>query len=162
MNNMASITMPLTISGYASKIADFVAKRIEESFDILQKSDALGFAAKGTFQQLYEVFEECSSDGWDGERAKPISLEVLQCTKRFLNSFPLGIEAPEVGAEPDGSITLEWYRSPNKVISISINPDGWMYYAALIGTSRRHGADYAMMGISDDLIKIILQVTGGN
>jgi hypothetical protein len=129
---------------------------------MLQKSNALGFAAKGTFQQLEEVFEECSSEGWDGERAKPISVEVLQCTRRFLSLFPLGIEAPEIGAEPDGSITLEWYRSPNKVVSISINPDDWVYWAALIGASRRHGADYSLMGISDDLLRTILQVTGGN
>jgi hypothetical protein len=121
----------------------------------------LGFTAKGTFQQLDEIFGECSFEGWDGERAKPISVEVLQDARKFLYSFPLGIEAPEVGAEPDGAITLEWYRSPNKVISISINPDGWMYYAALIGTSKRHGADFSLMGVSDDLVEIISQVVGG-
>lgn len=159
---MTSIVMPSPISGCASETANFVGQQIEDCLNMLQKSNALGFAAKGTFQQLDEVFQECSSDGWDGERAKPISVEVLRCTKRFLNSFPLGMKAPEVGAEPDGAITLEWYRSPNKVISISINPDGWMYYAALIGASKRHGADYSLMGISDDLLKIILQVTGGN
>jgi len=158
---MASIAMPLTISGYASETAGFVAQQREDSFDILQESNALGSAAEGIFQQLLEVFEECSSEGWDGEQAKPISVEVLQYAIRFLNSF-LGIKAPEVGAEPDGAITLEWYRSPNKVVSISINPDGWVYWAALIGTSRRHGADYALMGVSDILLKIILQVTGGN
>ena len=157
---MVSIAMP--ISGSSSDIAGFVADQRKFSLDMLQESNALGFAAKGTFQQLDEVFEECSSEGWDGERAKPISEEVLECAKRFLSLFPLGIEAPEVGAEPDGSITLEWYRSPNKVVSISINPDCWVYWAALVGTRRRHGADYAMMDIPDDLLKIILQVSGGN
>ena len=129
---------------------------------MLQESNVLGFAAKGTFQQLYEVFEECSSEGWDGERAKPISEETLQSATTFLKSFPLGIEAPDVGAEPDGAITLEWYQSPSKVVSISINPDGWVYWAALIGASRRHGADYSLMGISDDLVEMILKVTRGD
>jgi len=159
---MTSIAMPSLLSGYASEEADFVDQQIKKSLDMLQDSNALGFAAKGTFQQLDEVFKECSFEGWDGERAKPISEEVLRCAERFLNSFPLGIEAPEIGAEPDGSITLEWYRSPTKVASISINPDGWVYWAALIGASRRHGADYSLMGISDDLLRTILQVTGGN
>jgi hypothetical protein len=158
---MASIAMPSTISGYAGEIADFVAEQRKISRELLQESNTLGFTAKGTFQQLEEIFDECFFEGWDGERAKQISVEVLQCAIRFLDSFPLGIEAPEVGAEPDGAITLEWYRSPNKVISISINPDGWMYYAALIGTSKRHGADYALMGISDDLVEMILKVTRG-
>jgi hypothetical protein len=158
---MVSIAMPSPISGYASEEADFVAQQIENSLDILQESNTLGFTTR-TLQKLYEVLLECYFEGWDGERAKPISVEVLQCAKRFISSFPLGMEVPEVGAEPDGAITLEWYRSPNKVVSISINPDEWIYYAALIGTSKRHGADYSLMGISDDLLKIILQVTGDN
>ncbi|MFQ5687750.1 MAG: hypothetical protein ACE5GV_13930 [Candidatus Scalindua sp.] len=156
---MTEIAMPSTISGYASEIAGFVAQQWENSFEILQKSDALGFVAKGTIQQLDETFEECSSAGWDGERAKPISEEVLQCTKAFLKSFPLGIEAPEVGAEPDGAITLEWYRSPNRVISISINPGGSLYYAAIIGATRRHGMDFASFDVSDDLLGLISEVT---
>jgi hypothetical protein len=158
---MTAIAMPSRISGSASKTADFVAQKIKDIRDMLEESNALGFAAKGTFQQLDEVFEECSSEGWDGEQAKPISVEVLRCARGFLSSFPFGTEAPEIGAEPDGAITLEWYRSPNKVISISINPDGWMYYAALIGTSKRHGADFSLMGVSDDLVEIISQVVRG-
>jgi len=156
---MTTISMPLTISGYADETtAGFVAQEREKVFQILQMSNALGFGAKGAFQQLEEVVEECSSVGWDGERAKPISSEVLQCAKVFLRSFPLGIEAPEIGAEPDGAITLEWYRSPDRVISISINPGGWLYYAAIIGATRRHGFDFVLFDISDDLLSLILQV----
>lgn len=159
---MTTIAMPLTISGYSgepSSGAGFVAQEREYIFRLLQKSNTLGFAAKGTFQQLDEVLEECSSEGWDGERAKPISGEVLQYAKVFLKSFPLGVEAPEIGAEPDGAITLEWYRSPNRVISISINPGGWLYYAAIIGVTRRHGVDFALFDVSDDLLSLILEVT---
>ena len=159
---MATITMPLTISESSSKTANDVDQQRGEVYCLLQKSNALELVAEETLQQLDEVLGECSSEGWDGANAKPVSGEVLQCAVRFLCSFSLRIEAPEVGAEPDGSITLEWYRSPNKVVSISINPDGWVYWAALIGASRRHGADYSLMGISDDLLRTILQVTGGN
>jgi len=158
---MTTITMPLTISESSSDIAYFVTQQRENSYELLQESNALGLVAKGAFRQLDEIFEECSFGGWDGANAKPISAETLQSAKTFLKSFPLGIEAPEVGAEPDGAITLEWYRSPNKVISISINPDGWMYYAALLGTSKRHGADFSLMGVSDDLVEIISQVVRG-
>lgn len=160
---MAAIVMPLTISGYADETkagAGFVAQEREKIFETLQMSNVLGFAAKGTFQQLDEIFEECSSDGWDGERAKSISGEVLQCAKTFLKSFPLGVEAPEVGAEPDGAITLEWYKSLDRVISISINPGGWLYFAAIIGTKKRNGVDFALFEVSEDLLELILQVAG--
>lgn len=160
---MATIAMPLTISGYADETkagAGFVAQEREKIFETLQMSNVLGFAAKGIFQQLDEVFEECSSDGWDGERAKSISGEVLRCTKTFLKSFPLGVEAPEVGAEPDGAITLEWYKSLDRVISISINPGGWLYFAAIIGIKKRNGMDFALFEVSEDLLELISQVVG--
>ena len=158
---MTTMAMPFTISGYSdeTKAGAFVAEKREIVSKLLQKSDTLGFAAKGTFQQLDEIFEECFSGGWDGDRAKPISTDVLQAAQTFLKSFPLGIEAPEIGAEPDGAITLEWYRSLNRVISISINPGGWLYFAAIIGAARRHGADFALFGVSKDLLRLILEVT---
>jgi len=159
---MTTITMPLTISKSSSDTACYVAQQRENSYGRLQESNTLELVGEETLQQLDEVYSECSSVGWDGANAKPVSEEVLQCAVRFLYSFSIRIEVPEVGAEPDGSITLEWYRSPNKVVSISINPDGWVYWAALIGASRRHGADYSLMGISDALLRTILQVTGGN
>lgn len=158
---MTTITMPLIISGYASETAIFVAEQRQSSFKLLQESNALGLVAKGIFQKLDEIFKECSAMGWDGEQAKPISSEVVEYTKVFLRFLPLGIEAPEISAEPDGAITLEWYRTPTLVLSISINPDGWVYYAALIGTSRRHGVDYAPLGISDELMGLISRVTNG-
>ena len=155
---MTNVAMPLTMSAFASGTPIWVAKKRQNSLELLQKSNALGFVAKGVFQQLDEVFKECSTPGWDGEEAKPISGEVLGYAKKFLYSFPLGIEAPEISAEPDGAITLEWYRSPSRVLSISINPDGWIYYAAIIGASRRHGADFSLIGITGDLVNLISQI----
>lgn len=153
-------TMPLFISGSGGEIAGLVDTTWGKSYDLLQKSNTFGLVAKGVFQQLDEIFEECSTEGWDGESARPISIEVLQCARNFLKYLPLGIESPDVGAESDGAITLEWYHSPSRVISISVNPGGWIYYAALIGAKRRHGMDF--MNISEDLIELISQVTRDN
>jgi hypothetical protein len=95
----------------------------------------------GPFQQLQEVFIECSFEGWDGEKARPISEEVRQMAIALLESLPLGIEAPEVGAEPDGHITLEWYRSPRRILSVSVGPERELHYAALFGASKRYGSE---------------------
>ena len=65
-----------------------------------------------------------------------------------------------VAAEPDGAITFEWYRSSKKTLSVSINSDGYVYYASLMGASRRHGVDPVQGGISKDLIVLINQVLG--
>jgi hypothetical protein len=156
---MISMPMAATSStNYASEIASFVAEQQSNSFYILQNSYTLGFIAKGTYQQLGNVFTECSSAGWDGERAKPVSEEIALSAVNFLKSFPIGIEAPEIGCEPDGAITLEWYRSPNRIISISVDANDQIYYAAIIGASTQNGSNFSSSGVSEDLLKLISQV----
>ena len=111
------------------------------------------------FRELEKIFEECSSEGWDGERAKTISKEVLQNARTFLESFPSGVEQPQIAAEPDGAISFEWYRSPEKVISVSVNPRGEVYYAAMIGARREQGKDSVHSGASDNLLTLIEEIT---
>lgn len=118
-----------------------------------------GLMDKHVFRELEKTLDECSSDGWDGDRAKALSKEVLQSSVTFLQSFPPGIEPPQIAAEPDGAITLEWYRSPEKVISVSIDLGGEVYYAAIIGALRRHGRGSVHSGVSDDLLELIERVT---
>ena len=60
---MVTMPMPSTISESSSDAADYVEMQRENSYKLLQESNVLGFAAKGTFQQLFEVFKECSSEG---------------------------------------------------------------------------------------------------
>jgi hypothetical protein len=152
------LTMPAAISESISDTAVYIQNKKRDINDELQKSNALGQVAKGTLQKLVGVFQECAHLGWDGYDAKPISQEVVCYAVLFLKALPVGIEAPEVGAEPDGAITLEWYRSPRRVISISINPDGRLYYAALIGSKARHGKDFALSDLSQDLSEYISEV----
>ena len=118
------------------------------------------FTDKEIFLELEKIFEECSSGGWDGERAKPVSKEVLRNAIIFLESLPSGVEPPQTAAEPDGAISFEWYRSPEKVISVSVNPGGQLYYAALVGAQGKHGNSSVSSGISDDLLVSIAEVTG--
>ena len=115
---------------------------------------------KDISRELEKIFEECSSDGWDGERAKPVSKEVLRHAAAFLESFPSGIELPDIGAEPDGSVSLEWYRSAERVISVSVNPGGEIFYAAIVDGRKIHGRDSGSFGVSDDLLTLISRVTG--
>ena len=127
----------------------------------IQRAYSLGLRAKGVFARLDEVVEDCSSVGWDGENAMAVSKNVHQYASFFLDSLPLGFEAPDINAELDGSIEFEWYRNPRRVISLSVSQDGNLYYAALIGTSRRHGSDSIQRGVSEDLVELIKRHLGG-
>ena len=161
---MVAIAMsPAVISGCSGQdfsAGDFIDQQMRELSIHLQRSKVLGFAARGVFWELEKTFSECGVDGWDGRKAKAITKEVLWNAKTFLESFPWGSESPEIGVEPDGAISLEWYRSPSRIVSISINPGGGVYYAAIIGAKRRHGIDPVSFSVSDDLLNLIGEVTG--
>lgn len=125
----------------SSSSAHFVAVQGERWRRHLQDSFSLGFAGKGVFTELRAVAEECRTPNWDGYGAAPISAQTVRQASLFLGSLPLGTPPPSVGVEPDGHLTLEWYRSPHRTLSVSINPDGDLHYAALLGLSKAYGTE---------------------
>ncbi len=153
-----SLLLPMSLSGATSPVAAYVEEIQKDSREPLVNSAIFG--TRRILEQLDAVYEDCFLSGWDGNGAKAISHDVLRNARHFLESLPFGMELPEIGAEPDGAITFEWYCSPYRTLSVSINPDGYVYYASLTEASRRHGVDPVQGGISKDLIVLINQVLG--
>ena len=125
----------------ASETAQYVTYEAEEGRRWLQKSYAFGMAGKGVLSELLQTVKECRDPNWDGYGAEPVSDVTCQFAQQFLNVLPLGISAPRIGAEPDGHLTVEWYRSPHRTLSVSISPEGDLHYAALIGTAKAFGTE---------------------
>lgn len=141
---MTAIALPqfcTASSGGTSQTARFIAKETQEGCKQLQESYILGQQGKGSFNELYQVFEGCRHPNWDGYGAAPVSVHTFRSTYEFLEALPLGTPAPSVGAEPDGQHTLEWYRSPRQILSVSVSPEGELHYAALIGDSKHYGTE---------------------
>ncbi len=111
------------------------------------------------FQALAAQAEACEKPGWDGYRAEPVTLDAYRCAYRLVEHLPADIPMPSVGAEPDGHLTLEWYQSPSRVLSVSVGPAGELNYAALLGeTSRRTGSEVFQNRVPGDLLQLIHQV----
>lgn len=138
-----------------SDASGYVAKKIAEVWEHLRGSNSLGAGIGAAAEELRGVAEECGSAGWDGYGAAPIAQETIRQAERFLNALPLGMIAPSVGAEPDGHITFEWYRSPRRILSVSISREGEIHYAALLGTSRHYGTELFFGEISSDILNLI-------
>jgi hypothetical protein len=98
-------------------------------------------SGEGVFEELLKTFEECREPNWDGYGAQAAREETYHLAHQFLAALPLGTPLPSIGAEPDGHITVEWYRSPQRTLSVSIGCDGELYYAALLGTERVCGTE---------------------
>jgi hypothetical protein len=107
--------------------------------------------------ELATVYEECRVPNWDGFQAMPVVQDTLRNAYVLLESLPLGIPSPSIGAEPDGHLTLEWHRSANRTLSVSVDGEGNLHYAALIGPNQRFGKE-AFFGESPNVILDLIRL----
>lgn len=141
-----------------SDLAHFVAKQGEEGRRNLQKSFYFGFNVREVFEELFAVAEDCKSANWDGQGASPVSDESYRAAFKFLEALPLGAVAPSVGIEPDGEMTVEWYHSPRRTLSISFSKNGELHYAALIGVSKIYGTEPFFGEVPKNITDLISRV----
>lgn len=62
-----------------------------------------------------------------------ISYVAFKETLIFLQNLPANLEIPDIGVEPSGAITFEWYKNPHNVFVISIDGTNSLELAALTG-----------------------------
>ncbi|MDQ6950427.1 MAG: hypothetical protein Q9M26_02035 [Mariprofundales bacterium] len=106
------------------------------------------------------IEEECEMSGWDGYNAVPVDPLSVSLAKQFLESLPLGCEAPTIGAEPDGQVTLEWYRAPTLMLSVSVSPTGELHYASLLGASKRYGSEPFSGVVPESVLDLVRKILG--
>lgn len=140
----------------ASQAACFIAKAADKNRERFQSSVYLGLRASGVFEDLFDVFVKNQKSGWDGDSAEPVTHDAYLNAYRLLESLPPAIQAPSVGVEPDGHITFEWYKAPRHTISVSVSPDGFLYYSALMGLRKANGSE-PFIG---DVPRVILDLIG--
>ncbi len=114
---------------------------------------------EGVFEELLKTFEECREPNWDGYGAQPVSEETYRLALQFLQSLPIGMAAPSVGAEPDGHLTVEWYRTPRRTLSVSITSDGELHFAALLGSAKTYGTELFTGAVPKVVTDLIHRVT---
>jgi hypothetical protein len=148
---------PISTPG-ESCTARFVQEQVEQGRRYLQNSEFLGQGSRAVFEELFEIVNQCNVPDWDGYGAEPVSNEAFLKAYFFLEAMPLGMQPPSIGAEPDGQITLEWYKSTRRTLSISVSPEGDLHYSALIGTNKAYGTEAFFGEIPTPIIELINRV----
>jgi hypothetical protein len=109
-------------------------------------------------QNLATLAKRCRLPGWDGFGAEPVREETVLAAARFLQSLPHGTPPPAIGAEPDGDVALEWYRSPRRTISVSVTADGNLHYAALLGPNKQYGTEVFVGQVPEPILDLVRRV----
>lgn len=95
-----------------------------------------------TLTELEEVREEASIEGWDGYGGKPMHPDAYLNAKLFLEALPTMAPSPEVSADPDGDVALDWSFGPRKALSVSISGAGRCTFASIRGHRTCRGTDW--------------------
>jgi hypothetical protein len=141
-------------SAAAHQIAYLASAGLYQFFQPLSRSQS----RQAVLQDLATVAEESSRPGWDGHHAEAVSLEAYRRAYAFVEGFPPEMPLPTVGAEPDGHLTLEWYRNPRRTLSVSISPSGELHYSALVGPSSAFGTEFFLGDVPQSLLELIRRI----
>lgn len=120
--------------------------------------NSISLGKQTAYEELITVWIECRQDDWDGYGALPVSEETVLNAYQFIEALPLDYPLPSIGAEPDGHLTLEWYRHPRWILSVSISSESNLYYAALFGQSDVRGSYFFLGEIPTRLLNLIQEV----
>jgi hypothetical protein len=116
-----------------------VHKAVIKVVELAERSQVLFGEKALALSRLAELAADCAQQGWDGQDALAIDPIALLSAKRFIRALPGGIPLPEFAPEPDGSISLDWIQSPNRLFSLSVGHSNRLAYAWLDGTDKAHG-----------------------
>ncbi len=114
-------------------------KKFREGMEELNQ-ESLTFSNLSLDDQLIDAYREATQPNWDGEGSTPVSPATLRLAKEFVESLPRKYQTPEIAPEPDGHVNLEWYNGKHRLLSVSVNPDGRLHWAALIGCEDPRGS----------------------
>lgn len=104
----------------------------------MERSQALFGDKASAISQIWALANECAEPGWDGDGALPLNRLAAFKAIAFIRVLPSGVPLPEFAPDPDGSISLDWIQSRNRLFSLSIGTGDRLPYAWLDGTDKGH------------------------
>jgi len=137
----------------ATAKAELILKAAATS-ETLNGQKAWPLASLGTLAQ------ECATDNWDGYGAQAVNLRAIATAEHLIRNLPEGLQVPEVAAEPDGSVSLDWIVSRHRLLSVSVGESNRFAFAWMLGTEREHGViNFDGVHVPGRLIQKILFIT---
>ncbi|MGD9629224.1 MAG: hypothetical protein AB7V18_08265 [Pyrinomonadaceae bacterium] len=134
----------LSLYGYGrsntaiSSAAQSTKNAVAELLESRERSQSLFGEKAKTISAIQELAKECAENDWDGNDSLALDSLTVWNAEEFIRSLPDDFPMPEVSAEPDGAISLDWIVSKNRMVSLSVGESNRLAFAWLDGTERGH------------------------
>jgi len=106
--------------------------------DHIERSQALFGSKAAAISEIWALANVCAEPDWDGDGALPVNQLAVFNAAAFIRALPDGVRLPDFAPEPDGSISLDWILSRNRLFSLSVGAGDRLAYAWLDGTDKGH------------------------
>jgi hypothetical protein len=137
-----------------SEVGKTMQQRAQEIHRYDYRSEYLSPALRPeVIKALWHALEVNSRSGWDGYGAAPASAGSHRTACKFIQRLPLEVPDPEVGMDPDGEFSLEWFGAArDHVLSISFGADDRLSFAFRNGVERRRGTTILREQLPSELL----------
>ena len=125
------------------------------------EKESVTFSRQPTLDALYDEWQNSENPNDQNNGAQGIARETFRNAYRLIEALPFRFPSPTCAAEPDGHLNLEWYKSPRRLLSVSVSPDGTLYWAALVGSEDPRGSCNFIDSIPQTLLYWIGRVHTG-
>lgn len=127
--------------GAAGPEAQTIDRALSELRETRNRARSLEEHRKLVLRELGSSLAEASKPDWDGLGSIPVSRETYEHARTLIELLPTGMLPDDVGVDPDGEIHFRW-DSGNDTLIISIDSDGRIAYAAIIGPTEKQGTEF--------------------
>ncbi|MGA2362976.1 MAG: hypothetical protein ABSG73_11020 [Candidatus Aminicenantales bacterium] len=119
-------------------------KRVQEGISQFLGSETytFGIALDLVLKELDAIYEECSTEDWDGHGASPITPEAYSEAVSLIISLPRSVTIPEIVPEPTGGIGFEWFAGRNQILVMTVQGKNKLNYAGIFGGNKVCGSEY--------------------
>lgn len=142
----------------ASDSANRLRQWSEEIRNHLLTSLAVSRAAECAIAELKAIRVEAAKPDWNGYGAKALNHDAYTNAQRFLEALPTTAPVPEVSADQDGEVALDWDFGHRKALTIRIGSNGRCSYAWLRGKRASHGTEWIDDEIPSNILRALDQL----
>jgi len=147
-----------TRSNAQSPSARVLQKMQEDTRGYLLTSHTVRDSRERLLDELDSLYDEASHSGWDGFGADPVSLDAYDFAKVFIKALPTTSPLPELNADPDGEISLNWFFGKGRALTVSVGPTGRCTFAWMLGRRSTRGTDWIEDGIPASIANALLRL----
>ncbi len=99
-------------------------------------------ARERLLDDLERLCIEASGQGWDGYGAESLNRDAYGFAKTFIKALPTMSPLPELNADPDGEVSLDWSFGKRRALTVSVGPTGRCTFAWVYGQRSNRGTDW--------------------